>query len=674
MTQGQTIVVVSSLATQAAVTLLLGALVCALHRGSHIEAFRWWGRAWLAQAASLVSIALGFAFVHAPSLVGLLLGVRGAMCLVGGGACLLAAAMKREALVHRRLWAGLMAYGLWQLGAMLHAVGVVLGWWSVEGLVVLVAGDLVLEAVLGAVLVASLLSVARAQADEGIAGARKAEGALRAQENRSRRLIENVSDVIATVDSGGVFRYASPSVQRVLGYEPARYVGMRDEQLLHPDDLSATQAAFAEAFEAPERVHRVVARCRHRDGSFRTLESVLNRLPLGEGPVELVVTSRDISERRTLEQKLAEVQRLDGLGRLAGGVAHDFNNLLTVIVGAVSSAKAGLAVGHPLNDELDEIAQASTRATALTRQLLAFARQQRVDQPRVLDLNHLVEGLAKMLRRLIGESIELVGPGRGHPALVRADPGQLEQVIVNLAVNARDAMPSGGRLTLELVDCRLEEPELPPGDYVDLPVRDTGTGIAEHLKDHLFEPFFTTKALGKGTGLGLATSYAIVRQHGGCLFFENAERGGTRFHVVLPRAEEGLEPATVRPPEAESGQGEVILLVEDDGPVRTTAARVLRGHGYQVLEAANGEEALPLALESPGPELVLTDLVMPRLGGLALARRLKGSRPELKVAFTTGYSEQEELGQVRREDLLAKPFEPTQLLVFVWDKLRSPPS
>jgi CheY-like chemotaxis protein len=356
---------------------------------------------------------------------------------------------------------------------------------------------------------------------------------------------------------------------------------------------------------------------------------------------------------------------MEAIGRLAGGVAHDFNNLLTVIRGHGDLAMRKLAGDHPMRRNLLEIGLAAERASALTHQLLAFSRKQ-VLQPRILDLGEVVERMSTLLQRLIGEDVELVTRRRGDLGSVRADPAQMEQVIVNLAVNARDAMPHGGVLTLELANVELDETfahghaGMTAGPYVVFSVTDTGHGMDEDTKARIFEPFFTTKEAGKGTGLGLPTVYGIVKQSDGFIWVYSEPGQGTTFKIHLPRVDQAPERLSSRPGQAAAGQGtETVPLVEDEAPLRALLREVLESLGYRVLEAGLGPEALRIGREHRGPiHLLLTDLVMPRMTGRELADRLSCLRPDLKVLFMSGYG----VGAAPRQEIpsdaayIEKPF------------------
>jgi CheY-like chemotaxis protein len=383
-----------------------------------------------------------------------------------------------------------------------------------------------------------------------------------------------------------------------------------------------------------------------------------------------------------LEQQFRQAQKMEAVGRLAGGVAHDFNNLLTVISGNADLLLEDLAPEDPHRRDVEEMRKAAESAASLTRQLLAFSRQQ-VLKPRVLDVNAVLAGAEKLLKRLIGEEIQLVALLGSDLGRVKADPGQLEQVVMNLAVNARDAMPNGGKLTLETANVDLDDtylqghPVAKPGPYVMLAVSDTGVGMDEHTKARIFEPFFTTKETGKGTGLGLATVYGIVKQSQGFIWVYSEPQHGTTFKIYLPRVDQPAERVQDVVPAGESLQGtETILIVEDTAGVRAAAGTVLKRRGYTVLEAPDGAAALRRAAEHRGPiALLLTDVVMPGMSGRDLARQLGAVRPDLRVLFMSGYTDD---AIVRHGVLepgvmyLQKPFTPDSLGRKVREALDSP--
>ena len=349
---------------------------------------------------------------------------------------------------------------------------------------------------------------------------------------------------------------------------------------------------------------------------------------------------------RQSEEQLRQVQKIEAVGRLAAGVAHDFNNILTAIMGHSELLLRQLDAGDPRRKNAEQIEKVAHLAAGLTRQLLIFSRKQ-VIEPRVLDLNAVILDIKKMLRRLIGEDIEfctLLDPAAWH---IKADPGQIEQVIMNLAVNARDAMPTGGKLTVATANTALDKnclknfPDMDAGNYVMLAVTDTGTGMSEEVKAHLFEPFFTTKPSGKGTGLGLATCFGIVKQNTGHINVHSELGSGTTFKIYFPQVQSAIEPLRVRNrPTEVAGGNETVLLVEDEPVVRELAVATLREKGYTVVEAVNGEEGLRLARQHDGKiDLVLTDVVMPVMGGKEMADALRTSHPDTKVLFTSGYTE-----------------------------------
>ncbi len=379
----------------------------------------------------------------------------------------------------------------------------------------------------------------------------------------------------------------------------------------------------------------------------------------------------EIAEHRRLEEQLLQAQKLESVGRLAGGVAHDFNNLLTVILVSAELMGTDPALNTPAQEYLRNITQAGQRASNLTKQLLTFARRQ-VIEPKTINLNDLTVRLDKMLRRLIGANIELVLMLEESLRSVKVDPGQFEQILVNLIVNARDAMPEGGKITIETrnvtLDAESARPykDLSPGEYVMLAIRDTGEGMEEEIRAHIFEPFFTTKEQGKGTGLGLATVYGIVKQAGGHIDLSSEPGRGTTFQIYLPCTLEAISVESAPPlPTAPLDGSETILLVEDEAAVRALSVQTLRRRGYTVLEAMNGEEALRV-VQGREKEIVLlvTDMIMPQMNGKELAQRLLALHPHLKVLYASGYTENTIMHEGVLEpgvDFLAKPFTPTQL-------------
>ena len=415
--------------------------------------------------------------------------------------------------------------------------------------------------------------------------------------------------------------------------EPAQVFFVHD--LCMVEDLERT-------LDHGEPVHRELDLTMRTTGERRRFA-----ITCASAPPDLVLAhTDDITERRALEQQLRQAHKLEAVGRLAGGVAHDFNNILSVILSYTEMYLDDLKPEDPLRGDIEEIHKAGLRAVGLTRQLLAFSRQQ-ILQPRVIDLNQTLQGLASMLRRLLGEDIELVILTTDRPRGVHADPGQLEQVIMNLAVNARDAMPDGGKLTLETANIDLEDGpaanlvNAKPGPYLVLTVSDTGVGMDSATCAQIFEPFFTTKAPDKGTGLGLATVFGIVHQSGGAISVTSEPGRGSAFRIYLPHAKRRSEPSNIPVMAgAPVGGSETILLVEDDDAVRVLARTILRRSGYNVLDAQNGGEAFLVCEQYPSPiHLLLTDVVMPRMNGRQVAERLLPLRQDMKVLYMSGYTD-----------------------------------
>src|SRR3989454_581003 len=475
---------------------------------------------------------------------------------------------------------------------------------------------------------------------------RTAEAALRESEERYRTLVEGVRDIIFALSREGTIASLNPAFETITGWRREAWVGQPFERLVHPEDLPLALELLGRVVRGelrPASQFRVrTAKGDYRVGEFSATPQ------LHEGRlVGILGIGRDVTERVQLEQQLRQGQEMEAVGRLAGGIAHDFNNILTAITGYADLLLEDLAATDPRRQDADEIHKAADRAAGLTRQLLAFSRQQ-VLQPTVLEVNKLVSDLEKMLRRLLGEDVELstrLAPTTGR---VKADPGQLEQVVMNLAVNARDAMPNGGKLTLETANVDLDEAYAADhyparaGPFVMLAVSDTGIGMSEETQVHMFEPFFTTKEKGKGTGLGLATVYGIIKQSGGFIWVYSEVGHGTTFKLYLPRVEELAERAAApAPARTRPARGtETVLVVEDEAPVRNVARQVLERHGYTVLEAPSAEAALDIATRYSGTiHLLLTDVVMPGLNGRELASRLVDLRPDARVIFMSGYTD-----------------------------------
>ncbi|MCL4234834.1 MAG: response regulator, partial [Deltaproteobacteria bacterium] len=446
---------------------------------------------------------------------------------------------------------------------------------------------------------------------------------------------------------------------------PGELVGQRFDKLVHPDDLDTTVECFGPTLEG--RACSGEFRVLHADGSERVMRASVRPILERGKVVGVTGFGIDVTEQRRTEEQLRAAMKMEAVGRLAGGVAHDFNNVLTVIKSYTEMAISDLREDHPIQPDLKEVHAAAERAAALTRQLLAFSRKQ-VLEIVVVDLNALVTDMRRMLSRLIGEDIAIDLRPAHDLWPVKADAGQLEQVVMNLAVNARDAMPRGGRLVIETRNVQSAGDDgLPPGEWVMLGVTDNGVGMSPDVAARVFEPFFTTKATGKGTGLGLATVYGIVTQSDGHITVESAPGQGTTFRVLLPRTHDALPAREWRDVPLVSVRGhETLLLVEDEEPVRRLVGRILTNAGYRVIEAANGDDALRMSermrCEIP---LVVSDVVMPGVHGLELEERLRALCPNVRILFMSGYDQDEVAVRVSerpRTEFLQKPFQKRELL------------
>jgi len=480
--------------------------------------------------------------------------------------------------------------------------------------------------------------------------------ALERREEHYRSLIENSLDLISILNLDGTIRYASPSHERLLGYPGGDLVGRNVVTFVHPDDVARVQSALVNGNNG----RAVECRVYHHDGSVRVLESFSRDLSHVAGVNGIVVNSRDITERKHLEEQLHHSQRLEAVGRLAGGVAHDFNNLLMVITGYSHMLLDAMHPGDPARLDLEQVVKASQRATDLTRQLLAFSRRQGV-RASLVDLNSLVREMDRMLRRMLGEDIEFTALLAPQLKTVRADPGQIEQVILNMVVNARDAMPGGGQLLLETRNARTAE-----RDCVTLSIRDTGVGMDAQVLSRIFEPFFTTKE--HGTGLGLATSYGIIKENGGDLRVESTPGQGTTFHIELPVAAQTADQLEA-PSESTPAHGtETILLVEDEDGVRRVVETMLKRHGYNVLSSASSKDALAAADRHSGViHLLITDMVMPGMSGRKMAECLVERRPNLRVLYVSGYGDASSPSDAH---FLQKPFSTEELATKVREMLK----
>jgi PAS domain S-box-containing protein len=476
-------------------------------------------------------------------------------------------------------------------------------------------------------------------------------------------ILDSLVNGIVTLDLEGRVVTLNGAAEGLLGCSAAARGRPVTEVLAHTPELVAILQAAIQWRTGRTGTVTLPSRA----GGTVPVEITTATLKGGEGQdLGVIVIARDLTAVRALEAQLRQAQKMEAVGRLAGGVAHDFNNLLTVITGRSQLLLLKLAPESPLRRDVELVEETAHRASALTRQLLAFSRKQMV-QPRIVDLNEVVRGMETMLGRLIGEDIALTTRLDLAAGCVRADPAQLEQMIVNLVVNARDAMPLGGRLTLDTGQVRIDEAfarqhvGLKPGPYVRLIVRDTGVGMDGLIKAHLFEPFFTTKGPGKGTGLGLATVYGIVTQSGGAIRVESEPGQGATFTIELPRVDAPADrPGDAGDASAAPIGSETVLLVEDEPEVRGLARDILHQQGYTVLEAADGDQALRVGREHRGPiHLLVTDVVMPQMGGRELADRLQAGRGEIKVLYVSGYTDDAILRQGVSETgtaFLPKPF------------------
>ena len=500
----------------------------------------------------------------------------------------------------------------------------------------------------------------------------------------SRLIQENAADMIAVVDVTGRRLYNSPSYQKVLGYSAEELETTDSFEQIHPDDRESVKQAAQQARETGKG-RTLEYRFRHKNGSWRLLESTATLIRSRKGePDKFVIVNRDVTDRREAEKALRDseirqTQRMEAVGRLSGGIAHDFNNLLGVIIGYTELLETRVRDDDSARKAVEEIRKTAQRAAALTRQLLAFSRRQ-VLEPKPIDLNAVVSDVEKMLRRLIGENIELktvCGPSLGR---LMADRGQMEQVVLNLAVNARDAMPHGGKLIIETANTVLDEttirhmPTAKAGDYIMLSVSDNGTGMDPQTKAKIFEPFFTTKDAGKGTGLGLATIYDVVKRAEGHIWVYSEVGQGTIFKIYFPRVERSVEAEAAETARSQVAPGtETILLVEDDDDLRTVTRDLLVQSGYSVLDASNGEKALKMVKTYEGPiHLLLSDVVMPGMSGAALAAELSHGHPQINVLYMSGYTDETIVRSGALEPgilLLEKPFTREVLIAKVRDAL-----
>ena len=509
----------------------------------------------------------------------------------------------------------------------------------------------------------------------------KAYRAMARAEARYHDLFDHGPDMYHVLATDGTFKEANDKHTALIGYTPEELEGMKLSDVISEASWPKVQDAWGLVVK-DGKLENYEIELRKKDGSLLPVSASIVRIDHPDGEIaEIRCSWRDLSEHKLLEEQLRQSQKMETLGTLAGGVAHDFNNLLTAISGYLQMAMMVDAVPSQVREYLEQINMASERASALTQQLLAFSRRQIIN-PKVISLNDVVAKSEQMLRRLVSENIELVSFVAPDLGSVNINPNQIEQVLMNLVVNARDAMPESGKLTIETANVTVSgedlvrEPDIPVGDYVMLSVSDTGTGISEDVKARLFEPFFTTKEEGKGTGLGLSTCFGIVKQNNGHILVHSQLDHGTTFEILIPRVN---EPADQQNSYEESNclptGSETILVVEDDAQVRGLAVLVLRRHGYTVLGAGDGIDAFRTVQEHAGAiHLVLTDVVMPNTNVVELTDRLKVTHPHVKTLFTSGYTDHTIVHSGVLDsgvEFLAKPYKPVDLLVRVRQILNS---
>ena len=513
---------------------------------------------------------------------------------------------------------------------------------------------------------------------------REAAAILRRSEERFTHLIQNLSDIITVVAVDSTMVYQSPSVERVVGYQPSMLLGKSFLSFVHPQDQASVRAALEKVTLKTGTAIPPEFRFHHRDGTWVWLESVANNLLNDVAVGGIVVISRDVTGRRVLEEQVRQSQKMEAVGRLAGGIAHDFNNLLMVIRGYAEIVLQEASATPGIRKNIETIVRTTESAASLTRQLLSFSRKH-VFSPQVLDLNALVNRISEILLGLLREEMEFAVKLEPGFCCISADPGQIEQVIMNLVVNARDAMPKGGKLTLQTSRADLRSTRtskasaVPAGDYVILSVTDTGIGMDAETQSRIFEPFFTTKSKDEGTGLGLSVVYNIVRGSGGHVRVTSEPGRGSMLEVFFPRVSAPPAPHLVEGRSEASHAGmETILVAEDQPDLRWMICQFLQGLGYSVLEGKDGRDAVELAEQYVGTiDVLVTDVVMPHLRGPEVARRLSKVRPDMKVIFMSGYTEGEFGTTANGEKpgpeatLLQKPFELNALALKIREVLET---
>jgi two-component system cell cycle sensor histidine kinase/response regulator CckA len=499
-------------------------------------------------------------------------------------------------------------------------------------------------------------------------------------------LLDSASQAILSVDRGGIILLANRRAEEMFGHTRDELIGANIDMLL-PESKRRSHAHQRDEYFSHPRARPMGIGMdlagRRKDGSEFPVEISLSYLDSNNGMLAIAFVS-DISQRKLLEEQLMHAQKMEAVGRLAGGVAHDFNNMLTVITGYNQMMLDDLLPSDPMREYAEEVLQAADRATAITNQLLSFSRRQ-IMQPRVISLNSVILHTEKMLRRLIGEDVELILHADPNIGNIRADPNHIEQAIVNLAVNSRDAMPTGGRVTIETSNARIDESYarthlgVEPGEFVMLAVSDTGHGMDSATRQRIFEPFFTTKERGKGTGLGLSTVYGIVKQSGGDIWVYSEPGAGTTFKLYFPRVAQQVDvEACAAGADTLRSDGETVLVVEDEKSVRDLTILMLERLGHKVLAASNGSEAIEVSSTFPNRiALLLTDVVMPNMNGREVADKLSAARPDMRVLFLSGYTESTILHSGVLDsgfDFLPKPFTREALALKIREILARPAS
>jgi hypothetical protein len=499
---------------------------------------------------------------------------------------------------------------------------------------------------------------------------KESEEALRVGEERFRAILHSVVDGVIVLDPTGAVTLFNPAAERVFGRLAAEVIERPFRELLSPDDWAKYDDYLEHLGENPPKVIEVDAV--RSSGGALPIDLAVSEVVRGGVQMRIVIV-RDISERKKLEGQFRQAQKMEAVGRLAGGIAHDFNNLMQAILGYSNLLDRRLAPGDPNHETVEHIQKSLAHASSLTGQLLAFSRKQ-VLKPKVVALNKIVAEMNHLLQRVLGETVHLEIDLAQPVPWILAEPGQIEQLILNLAINARDAMSQGGSLGIRTDNVTFTDPKafssghLPPGNYALLSISDTGCGMSPEVQAHLFEPFFTTKESGKGTGLGLSNVYGVVKQSGGDISVVTAVGSGTTFDVYLPRFEARAdeEESTQMATPAGDGGNETVLLVEDEELVRMMLVEVLKAAGYTVLDARHGDDALTLADRFQEPiDLLVTDMTMPGFSGSELARRMREKRPSLRVLYISGYTEQEAAQWARGNQpihYLQKPFHPDAFL------------